>query len=187
MILSDLAVKRPVLSTVLNLVIVVLGIVGAARLGVRELPDTDPPTVSINTDYPGAAASIVETRVTQVLEDSISGIEGVKSVSSGTRDGRSDITIEFDLDRDIDNAANDVRDAVARVVDRLPEETDPPEIVKANSQGESVYWMGLASEIRDTTELTDYAERYIVDRFSCLLYTSPSPRDRTRSRMPSSA
>ncbi len=168
MILSDIAVKRPVLAVVLNLVIVVLGIGAAADLGIRELPDTDPPTVSINTNYPGAAASIVETRVTQVLEDAISGIEGVKSVSSATRDGRSSITIEFNLDRDIDNATNDVRDAVARVVDRLPEEADPPEIVKANSEGESVYWMGLASEIRDTTELTDYAERYLVDQFSSL-------------------
>ena len=164
MILSDLAVKRPIFATVLNLVIVVLGVVGILRLGIRELPDIDPPQVSIDTIYPGAAASVVETRVTQVVEDSISGIEGVVNVTSTSQDGRSAVRIEFDLDRDIDNAANDVRDAVSRVLDNLPDEVDPPEIVKANSGGEAIFWMGLASTIRDQTELTDYAERYIVDR-----------------------
>lgn len=168
MILSDLAVKRPIFATVLNLIIVVLGVVGILRLGIRELPDIDPPQVSIDTIYPGAAASVVETRVTQVVEDSISGIEGVVNVTSTSQDGRSAVRIEFDLDRDIDNAANDVRDAVSRVLDNLPDEVDPPEIVKANSGGEAIFWMGLASTIRDQTELTDYAERYIVDQFSSL-------------------
>ena len=98
MILSDVAVRRPVLATVFNLIIVVLGAFGLSQLGVREVPDIDAPTVSIDTRYPGAAASVVETRITQVLEDAISGIEGIKSIESSSSDGRSDITIEFVLD-----------------------------------------------------------------------------------------
>lgn len=168
MILSDLSVRRPVLATVLSLVMVVLGIVGLTRLGIRELPDIDPPTVSIQTNYPGAAAVVVESRVTQILEDAVSGIEGIRTVSSETSDGRSEISIEFLLDRDVDAAANDVRDRVSRVLQNLPEEIDPPEIVKVESGSDTVYWMNLASPVRDAMELTDYAERYIIDQFSTI-------------------
>ncbi|MEC7584672.1 MAG: efflux RND transporter permease subunit [Planctomycetota bacterium] len=168
MILSDLAVRRPVLATVLSLVIVTLGVVGATRLGVRELPDIDPPTVSIQTGYPGAAASVVESRVTQVLENAVSGIEGIRTISSETSDGRSSITIEFLLDRDVDAAANDVRDRVSRSLQNLPDEVDPPEVVKADSGADTVFWMNLASSVRSSMELTDYAERYIVDQFATI-------------------
>ena len=132
MILSDLSVRRPVLATVLSMVIVTLGIVGLMRLSMRELPDIDAPRVSISTSYPGAAAAVVESRVTQVLESSISGIDGIRTVSSETTDGRSSIDIEFVLNRDIDAAANDVRDRVSRVLRSLPEEIDPP-AVKLNA------------------------------------------------------
>ncbi len=166
MILSDISVRRPVLAMVFSLVVVVLGAVGYTRLGVREIPDIDPPTVSIDTNYPGAAASIVETRVTKVIEDAVSGVEGVRTITSATTDGRSSITIDFVLQRDIEGAANDIRDRVSRVLDNLPDEVDPPEVSKADSGGDAVYWLNLASPIRSSMELTDYAQRYIVDQLS---------------------
>ncbi|HEX5051045.1 MAG TPA: efflux RND transporter permease subunit [Planctomycetota bacterium] len=166
MLLSDLSVRRPVMATVLSLVVVTLGIVGLTRLGVRELPDIDAPTVSIETRYPGAAASVVETRVTQVIENAVSGIDGIRTVSSETSDGRSSVNIEFHLERDLDAAANDVRDRVSRVLRQLPDEVDPPEVAKVQSGSDSVFWMNLASPVRDALELTDYAERFLVDQFS---------------------
>ncbi|MCR9248266.1 MAG: efflux RND transporter permease subunit [bacterium] len=166
MIVSDLAVRRPVLAMVASFVIVTLGVVGLARLGIRELPDIDAPSVSISTQYPGAAAAVVETRVTQVIEDGVSGIDGIRSVSSQTSDGRSSIDIEFVLERDLDAAANDVRDRVSRVLSRLPDEVDPPQVAKVQSGSDTVFWMNLASPVRDALELTDYAERYLVDQFS---------------------
>jgi multidrug efflux pump len=168
MILSDISVKRPILATVLSLVIVVLGIIGYTRLGVREFPDIDPPVVTVDTTYIGAAANVVETRVTQVLEDAISGVEGIKTVNSSSSDGRARITIEFVLERDVDNAANDVRDRVSRVIDNLPEEIDPPEIVKADSSSDVIFWLNLSSDLRDSLELTDYANRYLVDQLSTI-------------------
>lgn len=166
MILSDLSVRRPVLATVLSLVVVVLGLVGASRLGMREVPDIDAPTVSIDTRYPGAAATVVETRVTQVIEDAISGVEGIDILTSSSSDGRSEINIEFVLDRDIEGAANDVRDRVSRVIDLLPDEADPPEVAKVNSGSDTIYWLNLASPLRSSSQLTDYAERYLVDPLS---------------------
>ncbi len=166
MIISDLAVRRPVLAIVASLLVVTLGLVGLSRLGIRELPDIDAPSVSITTQYPGAAAAVVETRVTQVLENSVSGIDGIRTVSSETTDGRSSIDIEFRLERDLDAAANDVRDRVSRVLDNLPDEVDPPEVAKAQSGSDTVFWMNLASPVRNALELSDYAERYIVDQFS---------------------
>jgi multidrug efflux pump len=165
-ILSDLAVRRPVMASVLSLVIVTLGIVGMMRLSMRELPDIDAPRVSISTSYPGAAAAVIESRVTQVIENSISGIDGIRTVSSNTTDGRSSIDIEFVLDRDIDSAANDVRDRVSRVLRALPEEIDPPAVSKAQSGSDTVFWMSLASPVRDALELTDYVDRFIADQFS---------------------
>ncbi|MHC4813201.1 MAG: efflux RND transporter permease subunit [Planctomycetota bacterium] len=166
MILSDISVRRPVLATVVSMVAVVLGVIGYSRLGVREFPDIDAPTVSIETSYVGAAAAVVETRVTQVVEDAISGVEGIKTISSTTSDGRSDITVEFVLQRDVEAAANDIRDRVSRVLQRLPEEVDPPEIVKSDSSSNSVFWLNLASPVRSVMEMTDYAQRYIVDQLS---------------------
>ena len=166
MILSDLAVRRPVLASVLSLVIVTLGIVGMVRLSMRELPDIDAPRVSIDTSYPGAAAAVIESRVTQVIENAISGIDGIRTVSSETTDGRSSIDIEFVLDREIDSAANDVRDRVSRVLGSLPDEVDPPSVSKAQSGSDTIFWMSLASPVRDAMELTDYCDRYIADQFS---------------------
>ncbi len=145
---------------------VTFGIVAFLMLPLREYPDIDPPVVSINTSYPGASAAIVETKITQLLEDRISGIEGVKNITSTSRVGRSSISIEFDLDRDIDAAANDVRDRIARSLRRLPEQADPPEVSKADGDENVIVWFVLQSETMSTLQLTDYAERYIVDRFA---------------------
>ena len=164
--LSDTSVKRPVFATVINLLVVIFGIVAISMLSLREYPDIDPPIVSITTNYDGASANIVETRITQLLEDRISGIEGIKNITSSSRNGRSQITIEFQLTRDIDAAANDVREGVSRALNNLPEQADPPEVAKANSDEDVVVWFNLRSTNLDTMELTDYAERFLVDRLS---------------------
>ena len=166
MILSDLSVKRPVFATVINLLIITFGIVAFLMLPLREYPDIDPPIVNISTNYPGASAAIVETKITQLLEDRISGVEGVKTINSNSRVGRSSITIEFNLDRDIDAATNDVRDRISRALNNLPEQAEPPEVSKANDDENVIVWFVLQSETMSTLELTDYANRYIVDRFA---------------------
>jgi multidrug efflux pump len=168
MLLSDVSVKRPVFATVLSLILLVLGLIAFTRLPLRELPNIDPPIVSIDTTYTGASASVVETRVTQVLEDAVAGIEGVESVQSSSRNGRSSITMEFTLSRDIEGAANDVRDAVARASDRLPEEIDPPQVAKVEGDADVIIWLNLSSTTLDQLALTDYADRYIVDRLSSI-------------------
>ena len=166
MILSDLSVKRPVFATVINLLIITFGIVAFLMLPLREYPDIDPPVVNISTSYPGASAVIVETKITKLLEDRISGIEGVKTINSNSRVGRSSITIEFNLDRNIDAATNDVRDRVSRALNNLPEQSEPPEVSKANDDENVIVWFVLQSDTMSTLELTDYANRYIVDRFA---------------------
>ncbi|MEW9798376.1 efflux RND transporter permease subunit [Alteromonas sp. CYL-A6] len=166
MLLSDISVKRPVFATVVNLLLIIFGVVAFSMLSLREYPDIDPPIVSINTNYPGASANIIETRITQLLEDRISGIEGIKNITSTSRNGRSSITIEFKLSRDIDAAANDVRERVSRALNNLPDQADPPEVSKANSDESVVVWYNLRSTNLNTMELTDYAERFLVDRLS---------------------
>ncbi len=168
MLLSDLSIKRPVFASVLSLLLVAFGLVSYTRLSLREYPDIDPPVVTITVSYPGASASIVETRITQVIENRISGIEGVDFIESSSEDGRARITLEFTVDRDIDAATNDVRDRVSGVADDLPEEADPPEVSKANSDDEVIVWYSLVSDTKTVPELTDYAERYLVEHFSVI-------------------
>ncbi len=166
--LSDITIRRPVLATVMSLLLVVLGALSYTKLALRELPDIDPPVVSVETNYPGASAAVVETRITQILEDAVSGIEGVDTLESSSRNGRAAITIEFKLSRDIESAANDVRDAISRVVDRMPEEADPPEVAKVSADADVILWLNLNSDRLDPMSLNDYAERYIVDRLSAI-------------------
>lgn len=168
MILSDVSVTRPVFATVISLLLMAFGLVAFDRLPLREYPDIDAPIVTINTTYTGAAASIVETRVTQVIESRISGVEGIRYISSTSEDGRSRVSVEFDISRNIDDAANDLRDRVSGVLDNLPEEADPPEVEKADSNDDVIYWLSLSSETRNSLELTDYAIRYLEDRLSIL-------------------
>ncbi len=168
MMLSDISVTRPVLAAVLSLLLITFGLVAFDRLPLREYPDIDPPVVSIETIYPGAAANVVENRITEVLEDRVSGVEGIRFIESSSEDGRSTISVEFNVGRDVDAAANDIRDRVSAVLADLPEEADPPEIQKVNSNEDVIMWLNLASDRMTVPELTDYAERYLVDRFSVL-------------------
>ena len=168
MLISDLSIRRPVLATVISLLLIVLGLFAFTRLPLRELPDIDPPVVSVSTAYTGASAAVVETRITQVLEDAVSGIEGVDLLTSSSRTGRSQLNIEFSTRRDIESAANDVRDAVSRVLDRLPDEVDTPQVAKADADSEVILWANLTGPKFDMLTLTDYADRYLVDRLSSI-------------------
>lgn len=166
--LSDTSVKRPVFATVIALALVAFGILSFSLLPLREYPDITPPVVSISTAYPGASADVVESRVTTVIEDEISGIPGVKSMRSSSRDGGSSINLEFALGRDIDKAANDVRDRVARALRDLPEDTRPPEVRKQDSDARPVMYISVVSTVLGRMELTDYTDRYIADRFAAI-------------------
>ncbi|MBT2748177.1 MULTISPECIES: efflux RND transporter permease subunit [unclassified Lysobacter] len=164
--ISDLSIRRPVFATVMSLLLITLGVMAFSRLTLRELPAIDPPVVSVDVTYPGASASVVETRITQVLEDALAGIEGIESIESRSVNGRASISIEFTLRREIEAAANDVRDAVSRVSNRMPEEADPPQIEKVESDADPILWLNMSSKQMDTLQLSDYAERYVVDRLS---------------------
>ena len=164
MTLSELSVHRPVLATVMSLVIVLVGFITYQRLPVREYPDIDAPVVSVRTVYKGASAEIMENQITQPLEDSLSGIEGIRTIKSVNREEVSEITIEFTLQRDLDNAANDVRDRVSRARGRLPDDVDEPVIAKVEADAQAIIWLAFSSDRHNALELTDYADRFVVDR-----------------------
>ncbi len=164
MILSRISIQRPVLTSMLSLALILFGLIGLVRLPVRELPDIDPPIVSVTTIYPGANASVVETEVSERLEEQINNIEGIKTLSSQSREEVSTITVEFDLGRDIDQAAQDVRDRVARVRGRLPETIKEPIIAKQEADAQPVIWIGMNSDRQTPLELTTLAERQIKNR-----------------------
>ncbi|WP_372811558.1 efflux RND transporter permease subunit, partial [Pseudoalteromonas nigrifaciens] len=164
--ITDISVKRPVFAIVINLLLLTFGLVAFSMLPLREYPDIETPIVNISTEYTGASAEIIETKITQVIENRISGIEGIKSINSSSRNGRSNITIEFDIKRDIDAASNDVRERVARAADSLPEQVRPPEVSKSNSDESPIVWFVLNSETMNSMQLSDYAQRFIVDRLA---------------------
>ena len=168
MMISDLSVRRPVFATVMSLLLFILGIGAVTRLSLREFPDVDRPVVSIETRYRGASSDVVESRITQIMENEISGIEGVERLNSSSRDERSQINVEFSLDRDLDSAANDVRERLSRVSQRLPLEADPPQITKVDSGEEPIIFLNVASTQRNMLEITDFMERYLVDQFATL-------------------
>lgn len=168
MLLSDVSIKRPVFASVVSLLLIAFGVVAFDRLTLREYPNIDPPVVSIRTSYPGAAANIVETRITKVIEDRISGVEGIRYIESSSENGVSNIVVQFDTGHDMDAAANDIRDRVARALGNLPDEADPPEVQKVSSDEDVILWFNFAGENMTMPELTDYAQRYLVDRFSVI-------------------
>ncbi|MBI2948627.1 MAG: efflux RND transporter permease subunit [Verrucomicrobia bacterium] len=165
MILSRISIQRPILASMMNLVLVLFGLIGLTRLPVRELPDIDPPIISVTTVYPGANAQVVETEVTERLEEAINNIEGIKTLRSESREGVSNISIEFDLSRDIDIAAQDVRDRVSRVRGMLPLDIREPIIAKQDSDAMPIIWSSLNSDRYSPRELTTLAERQIKPRF----------------------
>ena len=166
MLISDVSVRRPVFAAVISLILVIVGVMAVSGMSIREYPDIQRPVVSISTNYRGAASDIVERRVTQVLEDQIAGIAGITKISSRSFDERSRITLEFSRDRDVDDAANDVRDRVSRVLNNLPDEADPPEVSKQDSSTATTMWLNVSSDTRSVMEVSDFADRYLVDALS---------------------
>ncbi len=166
MILSDTSVRRPVFAMVISLLLLLTGLMAAQRLAIREYPDISRPVVNVQVTYRGASAAVVETKVTQVLENQLAGIEGVSKLTSSSQDERSQVNIEFSQDRDIESAANDVRDRVSRVQGNLPDEADTPRIAKADANAGITMFVNVTGEGMSQLELSDYADRNVVDRFS---------------------
>lgn len=168
MILSDISIKRPVLASVMSILLVAFGGLSFLSLPLRELPKSDIPVVRITTSYPGASAEIVESRITQLLEEQVAGLEGVDHITSTSRSGISSIQVNFDLDRDSDAAASDIRDAVSVVANRLPLEADRPTIDKVSSDDLAFIWFMLTSPTRSRMEISDYFLRFVKDRISVI-------------------
>ena len=167
MYLTDVSIRRPVVSWVFSLILIVFGIFVFLKLPVRELPSgLQPPVVQVKVEYKSASAPIIDEEITQVLEDVIGGAEGIKNIDSKSEKGQSTINIEFDTEIDLDDAANDIRERVARVVDRLPSESNAPQILKQSAGFSTTMWLALSSSTWSDLELGDYAERYLVDKFS---------------------
>lgn len=166
---SEIAIKRPVFAVVINLVIIIFGAIGYRFLGVREFPAIDPPNITVRTFYTGANADIVESQITEPLEKSINGVQGIKSISSSSSLGNSVITVEFDLNTDLEQAANDVRDKVAQAQRNLPQDIDsPPVVSKADASGDPIIFMPVQSTTRSITELSDYAENVLLEKIQSI-------------------
>ena len=168
MVLSDLSIRRPVLATVMSLVIALVGIVSFQRLSVREYPSIDVPVVTVETLYQGASADIMESQVTRPLEDSLSGIEGIDVMSSVSRAEASQVTVRFRADRDPDGAASDVRDRVARARGQLPRDVEEPVVSKAEADAQPIIWLSVIGEKRNPLELAELTERLVRDRVATL-------------------
>jgi hydrophobe/amphiphile efflux-1 (HAE1) family protein len=167
MYITDVSIRRPVVAWVMSLILIVFGIFVFSKLPVRELPDgLQPPVVQIKVDYKSASASIIDQEVTQVIEDVVGGAEGIKNIDSSSENGSSTIKVEFNTDIDLDNAANDIRERVARIVDNLPSEANAPQILKQAAGFTTTMWLSVTSSTWNDLELGDYTERYLVDQFS---------------------
>jgi multidrug efflux pump len=165
---SEISIKRPVLAIVMSITIIVFGIIGYTYLGVREYPSVDPPVVNVQTSYTGANADIIESQITEPLEESINGIAGIRTLSSSSRDGRSSITVEFDLSVNIEDAANDVRDRVSRAMGQLPKDVDPPIVAKADADANPIYNINVFSATRNLLSLNELATRNIKEKFQTI-------------------
>lgn len=164
MSLSSVSIKRPVLATVMSLFILIIGFIGFTYLGVRDYPSVDPPIISVRTSFPGANADVIETQITEPLEESINGIPGIRSISSQSSDGRSDITVEFNIEVELETAANDVRNKVSEAMRRLPPDVDPPIVTKADADSQPIYSVTLESDSRSIIDLSEYAEVNFKER-----------------------
>ena len=163
--ISTLSINRPVLATVMTLVILLFGFIGFTFLGVREYPSVDPPIITVRTSYPGANSDVIESQITEPLEQSINGIAGIRTLSSVSRQGQSNITIEFELSVDMETAANDVRDKVSQAIRRLPNDVDPPVVSKADADSNPIMAVGITSQKRSLLELTEIAELTLMENF----------------------
>ena len=169
MSLSTTSIRRPVFTIVINLILILFGVIGYTFLGVREYPSIDPAVVSVRTNYSGANADIIESQITEPLEKAINSIDGIRNISSSSNQGSSNITIEFNLEKDLEEAANDVRDKVSQAVRNLPEDIDsPPVVSKADADADAIITMTVRSETRSQLELSDYAENVISQRLQTI-------------------
>lgn len=169
MSLSTLSIKRPVLTIVLNLMLILFGVIGYTYLGVREFPSIDPAQISVRTNYAGANADIIESQITEPLEKAINSIDGIRNITSSSNQGSSNITIEFNLDKNLEEAANDVRDKVSQAVRSLPQDIDaPPVVSKADADSEPIITMTVQSDSKNVLELSDYADNVIAQRLQTI-------------------
>ncbi len=169
MSLSTLSIKRPVFTIVINLTIILFGIIGYSYLGVREFPSIDPAQISVRTNYTGANADIIESQITEPLEKAINSIDGIRNITSSSNQGSSNITIEFKLEKNLEEAANDVRDKVSQAVRSLPQDIDaPPVVSKSDADSDPIISMTVQSDAKNTLELSDYAENVIAERLQTI-------------------
>jgi len=168
MSLSSVSIRRPVLATVMSLTIILFGILGYNYLGVREYPNVNPPIITVSTSYTGADGGVIETQITEPLEESINGISGIRTLESVSRDGRSTITVEFNLERSLEAAANDVRSKVSQAQEQLPDDADPPVIEKSDASASPIVFLNIKSEQRSLLELTDMADNIFKERFQTI-------------------
>ncbi len=169
MSLSTLSIKRPVLTIVMNLAIVLFGIIGYTYLGVREFPSIDPAQISVRTNYSGANADIIESQITEPLEKAINSIDGIRNITSSSNQGSSNISIEFNLDKNLEEAANDVRDKVSQAIRSLPQDIDaPPVVSKADANSDAIITMTIQSDTKNVIELSDYAENVVAQRLQTI-------------------
>ena len=168
MSLSSVSINRPVLATVMAIVILLFGFVGLTFLGIREFPSVDPPIISVDTQYPGANSDVIETQITEPLEQSINGIQGIRSLTSVSRQGGSDITVEFELSVDMESAANDVRDKVSQAMRMLPRDCDPPIVAKADADANPIMFITVESQKRSLLEISEIAELTLKEQLQTI-------------------
>jgi multidrug efflux pump len=166
--IASISIKRPVLASVLSIMLLLFGFVGFKMLGLREFPSVDPPIVTVSTSYTGANADVIATQITQPLEESINGIAGIRTLTSSSADGSSRITVEFNIDADMEGAANDVRDRVSRVLGRLPQDCDPPVVVKTDADADAILTLAIQSDTRSLLELTDFGINVFKERLQTI-------------------
>lgn len=166
--IASFSIKRPVFASVLSIAIVLFGIVGFNSLGLREFPSVDPPIITVTTSYVGANADVISTQITEILEESINGIAGIRTLTSSSADGRSSIVVEFNIDENMEAAANDVRDRVSRVMRQLPQDCDPPVVVKTDADADAILTLGIQSDSRDLLDLTNFAINVFKERLQTI-------------------
>ncbi|MCA6434341.1 MAG: efflux RND transporter permease subunit, partial [Cytophagales bacterium] len=166
--LSTTSIDRPVLAIVMSLAIILLGVIGFSFLGVREFPSVDPPVVTVQTSYIGANADVIESQITEPLEDAINGVPGIRTLTSVSREGRSSITVEFELGVNIEAAANDVRDKVSGALNRLPQDVDPPVVEKADADSSPIIFLTVRSDKRNLLETSRIAEVLFKERIQTI-------------------
>jgi len=167
--ISSISINRPVLAIVMNLIIMLFGAIGFSFLGVREFPSIDPPIITVRTNYAGANADVIESQITEPLEKAINGIEGVRTISSASNQGSSVITVEFNLNSNLEAAANDVRDKVSQAVNQLPRDIDGlPAVTKSDANSEAILSLTLQSNTRTQLEVSDFAENVLAERFQTI-------------------